>query len=94
MQYYSLLSKDTPMSPIEKSIWWIEYVLRHKGVAHLHSAAADLSYVQYYLLDVIAFIITILLVLLLALYLATVRVLRKLNVIRLESEKDIKKKIK
>ncbi|KAI5707218.1 hypothetical protein M8J75_015765 [Diaphorina citri] len=94
MQYYSLLSKDTPMSPIEKSIWWIEYVLRHKGVAHLHSAAADLSYVQYYLLDVIAFIITILLVLLLALYLAAVRVLRKLNVIRLESEKDIKKKIK
>ncbi|KAI5705825.1 hypothetical protein M8J75_002109 [Diaphorina citri] len=75
MQYYSLLSKDTPMSPIEKSIWWIEYVLRHKGVAHLHSAAADLSYVQYYLLDVIAFIITILLVLVAAIYLLTKKVL-------------------
>lgn len=43
------------MPPLETGVYWIEYVLRHKGAAHMRSPALDLTYSQYLLLDVIAF---------------------------------------
>ncbi|KAL1461102.1 hypothetical protein WDU94_013033 [Cyamophila willieti] len=96
MQYYSALSKDTPMSPMQKSMWWIEYVLRHEGVAHLHSGAADLSLVQYYLLDVIVFCMAILISAGIILYLTIRRILRGLLKIStaIRNENKLKKKIK
>ncbi|KAM3962556.1 UDP-glycosyltransferase UGT47A1 [Aphomia sociella] len=45
---------DRPLPPLETGIYWIEYVLRHKGAAHLRSPALDLSMPQYLLLDVVA----------------------------------------
>jgi glucuronosyltransferase len=35
-------------------VYWTEYVIRHKGAPHLRSAALDLAWYQYFLLDVIA----------------------------------------
>jgi glucuronosyltransferase len=35
-------------------VFWTEYVIRHKGAAHMRSAALDLTWYQYFLLDVIA----------------------------------------
>nr|QBK47179.1 UDP-glycosyltransferase UGT47A7 [Chilo suppressalis] len=43
---------DRPMPPLETGIYWIEYVLRHKGAPHLKSPALDLTLPQYLLLDV------------------------------------------
>ncbi|CAH2094518.1 unnamed protein product [Euphydryas editha] len=43
---------DRPMSPMETGVYWIEYVIRHKGAGHMRSPALDLSYTQYLLLDV------------------------------------------
>ncbi|XP_052756686.1 UDP-glucosyltransferase 2-like [Galleria mellonella] len=45
---------DRPLPPLETGIYWIEYVLRHKGAAHLRSPALDLSSAEYLLLDVVA----------------------------------------
>lgn len=45
---------DRPMKPLDLGIYWIEYVLRHKGATHLRSPALDLTVSQYLLLDVIA----------------------------------------
>lgn len=50
---------DQPTTGLKKSIWWIEYVLRHKGAKHLRSSAADMSLIEYYLLDVIALVLFI-----------------------------------
>lgn len=50
---------DRPMPPLDTGIYWIEYVLRHKGAPHLRSPALDLSVVQYLLLDVVALSIAI-----------------------------------
>ncbi|XP_030034070.2 UDP-glucosyltransferase 2 [Manduca sexta] len=44
---------DRPMRPLDAGVYWIEYVLRHKGAHHLRSPALDLSLPQYLLLDVI-----------------------------------------
>ncbi|XP_075214912.1 UDP-glucosyltransferase 2-like [Lycorma delicatula] len=49
--------KDRPMSALENAIFWVEYVLRHKGAYHMHSTAADLPLHQLLLLDVIAFLL-------------------------------------
>ncbi|XP_045502581.1 UDP-glucosyltransferase 2-like isoform X2 [Colias croceus] len=50
---------DRPMPPLETSIYWIEYVLRHKGASHLRSPALDLSLTEYLLLDVLLICITL-----------------------------------
>ncbi|XP_013192144.2 UDP-glucosyltransferase 2 [Amyelois transitella] len=45
---------DRPLPPLETGVYWIEYVLRHKGARHLRSPALDLTFPQYILLDVAA----------------------------------------
>lgn len=55
--------KDRPMSPSKSIDYWTRYVIRHKGAPHLKSRALNLKWYQYFLLDVIAvFILVILLV--------------------------------
>ena len=58
MKKVSEIYKDRPMSAMDTSIYWIEYVIRHKGARHLRSTAVDLPLYQYLLLDVIAFLLT------------------------------------
>ncbi|KAK5639988.1 hypothetical protein RI129_010799 [Pyrocoelia pectoralis] len=48
------LAQDQPMTGLERAIWWSEYVIRHKGAAHLRSPLLDIPWYQYLLLDVIA----------------------------------------
>jgi glucuronosyltransferase len=38
-------------------VFWTEYVIRHKGAPHMRSAALDLTWYQYFLLDVIVMLI-------------------------------------
>ncbi|KAF5291331.1 hypothetical protein FQA39_LY03482 [Lamprigera yunnana] len=52
----SQLLSDVPATGLEKAMWWIEYVLRHKGAKHLRSPAVDLPLYQYFLLDIIVFV--------------------------------------
>jgi hypothetical protein len=44
---------DRLVSPLDTAIYWVEYVIRHRGAPHLRVAALDLSWYQYFLLDVI-----------------------------------------
>ncbi|PSN52144.1 hypothetical protein C0J52_06460 [Blattella germanica] len=57
MEKLSSISKDQPQDSIEKAVWWTEYVLRHGGARHLRSAAVDLNWYQYLLLDVMSVLI-------------------------------------
>lgn len=52
-----LYLRDQKESPLERAIYWTEYVLRHKGAYHLQSPAKDLSFFQYYMFDVVLFAI-------------------------------------
>lgn len=64
----STIFHDRPMSSIDTAIYWVEYVIRHKGAHHLRSPAVELSWYQYYLLDVISFLMSIILLLILICY--------------------------
>uniref|UniRef100_A0A034VF45 UDP-glucuronosyltransferase n=1 Tax=Bactrocera dorsalis TaxID=27457 RepID=A0A034VF45_BACDO len=45
---------DRPMDARETALYWIDYVIRHKGAPHLRAAGLDLKWYQFYLLDVVA----------------------------------------
>lgn len=53
--------KDRPMSPAQSIDYWTRYVIRHKGAPHLKSHALNLTWYQYYLLDVILVSLTMVL---------------------------------
>lgn len=60
MKRVSVVFKDRPMSPMNTAVYWIEYVIRHKGAPELRSAATGLPLYQYLLLDVISVILVFL----------------------------------
>ncbi|TNN39085.1 UDP-glucuronosyltransferase 2B20 [Liparis tanakae] len=52
IQRLSQLHRDRPMSPMDTAVFWIEYVIRNKGAAHLQSAGFHLPWYSYFCLDV------------------------------------------
>ncbi|KAF0724971.1 UDP-glucuronosyltransferase 2A3-like [Aphis craccivora] len=44
---------DNPTPIIDNAVFWIEFVVRHKGAPHLRTTANQLYWFQYYMLDVI-----------------------------------------
>jgi glucuronosyltransferase len=57
MKKLSAVIRNQPQSALDRAIYWTEYVIKHKGAPHLRSAAADLPWYQYLLLDVL-FVLT------------------------------------
>lgn len=39
---------------MDKAVYWVEHVIKHKGAKHLKSQAPNLPFYQYMLLDVFA----------------------------------------
>jgi glucuronosyltransferase len=80
------------MSPLNTAIFWTEYVIRHGGAPHMRSAALDLAWYQYLLIDVIAFILVIGAGILITLYIIVRKVLRSLKSKLMDSKVKNKKK--
>ncbi|GAB0091278.1 UDP-glucuronosyltransferase [Sergentomyia squamirostris] len=58
----SSLYRDRPKSAMDTAIYWTEYVIRHHGAPHLQSPAVHLNFWERNSLDVIAFLVVILVV--------------------------------
>lgn len=52
MQRMSRLHRDQPMTPMDQAIFWVEYVMRHKGAPHLRTEAYKMPWYSYYCVDV------------------------------------------
>ncbi|XP_072138949.1 2-hydroxyacylsphingosine 1-beta-galactosyltransferase-like isoform X2 [Mobula birostris] len=52
--YLSTLYRDQPLHPVNRTVYWLDYVLRHDGAAHLRPTLYEMSFYQYYMLDVVA----------------------------------------
>jgi glucuronosyltransferase len=59
-QRLSRIYRDQPLTPLEQAVFWTEYVIRHQGAPHMRSAVLDLTWYQYFLLDVIAVLVVVL----------------------------------
>ncbi|KAL9957663.1 hypothetical protein ACROYT_G034586 [Oculina patagonica] len=57
--HISGLLKDRRRTPLQETCDWIEYVLRHGGARHLRAQVFNIPWYQYYLLDVMAFLVAI-----------------------------------
>ncbi|XP_069002389.1 UDP glucuronosyltransferase 5 family, polypeptide D1 isoform X1 [Embiotoca jacksoni] len=74
IQRLSRLYRDQPIAPMDHAVFWVEYVMRHKGAPHLHTEAYKIPWYSYYSLDVLLLLLTAVTVLLLS-TLATFRFL-------------------
>lgn len=54
MHKMSQLFHDKPIKPLDSAIFWIEYVMRHKGAAHLRTKSYELPWYAYHSVDVTA----------------------------------------
>ncbi|KAM6221170.1 UDP-glucuronosyltransferase 2A1-like [Rhynchocyon petersi] len=53
----STIQHDQPIKPLDRAVFWIEFVMRHKGAKHLRPASLSLTWAQYHSLDVIGFLL-------------------------------------
>ncbi|CAH0759694.1 unnamed protein product [Diatraea saccharalis] len=74
------LMRDQPQSPLDRAVWWIEYVIRHGGAKHLRSPAANISWAKYLELEfvgtLLALILSVIMAILLVLY-YSIKILRR-----------------
>ncbi|XP_034156815.2 UDP-glucuronosyltransferase 2C1 isoform X6 [Pangasianodon hypophthalmus] len=59
MMRLSRIHHDQPMKPLDQAVYWIEFVMRNKGAKHLRVEAHNLTWYQYHCLDVAAFLLSI-----------------------------------
>ncbi|KAI4877487.1 hypothetical protein NFI96_015051 [Prochilodus magdalenae] len=58
MQRLSSLHRDQPMKPLDTAVFWIEYVMRNKGAAHLRTKAYRMPWYSYHSVDVVLFLVS------------------------------------
>ncbi|XP_045506853.1 UDP-glucosyltransferase 2-like [Colias croceus] len=56
------IMRDQPESALDRAVWWTEYVLRHGGAKHLRAAAANMPWTQYYEIEFILILGSIILI--------------------------------
>ncbi|XP_045772915.1 UDP-glycosyltransferase UGT5-like isoform X2 [Maniola jurtina] len=54
--------KDRPMSPLDTTIFWLEYVIRNKGAEYMKNPARNMSWFAYSMMDVYAFLLVVVVV--------------------------------
>ncbi|XP_053197138.1 UDP-glucuronosyltransferase 1-2-like [Scomber japonicus] len=63
MKRLSALHRDKPMHPLDTALYWIEFVMRHKGASHLCTESYKMSWYTYHSVDVICFLLAVILML-------------------------------
>lgn len=61
MQRLSRLHRDQPVKPLDLAVFWIEYVIRHKGARHLQTHSYKMSWFVYNSIDVMAALLAVVL---------------------------------
>ncbi|XP_070783767.1 UDP-glucuronosyltransferase 2C1-like [Enoplosus armatus] len=63
MKRLSALHRDKPMHPLDTAVYWIEFVMRHKGASHLRTESYKMPWYAYYSVDVMCSLLAVLLAL-------------------------------
>uniref|UniRef100_A0A336LTZ6 CSON000634 protein n=1 Tax=Culicoides sonorensis TaxID=179676 RepID=A0A336LTZ6_CULSO len=86
-QDVSRVFKDSPIHPMDSAIFYVEYVMRHKGAKYLKSSAIELSWYENLLLDIVGLCFSIVILTILLIFLL-VKLIKK----ALSQTKDLKLK--
>lgn len=82
--------RDQQNTPMEKSIYWIEYILRHNGATHMRNLGQNLKLWEYYNLDVLGCLMFVIISLICFAYIALKLGMRVLRVLKIPKTKNIK----
>ena len=67
-KFGSLLT-DQINKPLDRAVWHIEHLIRHPGmIEHIRPPVHDLAWYQYFMLDVLAFLLSLVLLFLFIIY--------------------------
>ncbi|XP_029944755.1 LOW QUALITY PROTEIN: UDP-glucuronosyltransferase 2C1-like [Salarias fasciatus] len=69
MQRLSRLHRDQPLTPMDNALFWMEFVMRHKGAAHLKAQGNRMPWYSYHSVDVALFLVGALMLLLFTVFL-------------------------
>lgn len=59
MRIRSQLYRDQPMKPLDRAVWWTEFVIRNPNANHLRSPVLDMNFFTSHSLDVLAFFLLV-----------------------------------
>lgn len=51
--------RDQPDKPLDRAVWWTEYVLRHGRSKSLLGSSALMSWSEYFMIDLFVILITV-----------------------------------
>ncbi|KAM4610362.1 UDP glucuronosyltransferase 5 family, polypeptide E1 [Polymixia lowei] len=55
----SQLHRDQPLKPMDRAVFWVEFIMRHKGAAHLRTESYNMPWYSYYNVDVLLFLLSV-----------------------------------
>ncbi|KAH8263949.1 hypothetical protein KR038_010325, partial [Drosophila bunnanda] len=61
MEKASKVFRDRPLSAMDTAMYWINYVIEHRGAPHIVSAGVHLPWYQFYLLDIVGLALALIL---------------------------------
>ncbi|CAL8369263.1 unnamed protein product [Lota lota] len=64
----STLHHDQPLKPMDRAVFWSEFVMRHKGASHLCTESYKMPWYSYHSLDVMLFVLCVVVFLLMVFY--------------------------
>lgn len=79
--------RDKPMTPAQLAVYWVEYVVRHRGAPQLHSAILELSFIERNLIDVYGVMILLVGTVLVSVYMALRKVMRFIGILPRSGDK-------
>ena len=81
----SSLILDQPQHPLDRAVWWLEYLLRHPHNTNMRPHTHNLYWFQYFLLDILAVVLTVSSLLIFILY-KLISCCRRENVLKKKSD--------
>uniref|UniRef100_A0A8D8APN0 UDP-glucuronosyltransferase n=1 Tax=Culex pipiens TaxID=7175 RepID=A0A8D8APN0_CULPI len=79
MKRLSQLVQDQPETPLQRAVWWVNWVLRNPDVSVLQSSVMKMGWMQKYLIDVFLFIVLCTIVIAVLIFKITMTVVKQLG---------------
>jgi len=87
------INEDKPYDSLDNVIWWIEFVIRHKGAPHLRTSLVHDPWYQKYDIDIIAILSIVAFVILFSTLIIIYKLIKILFTYFTKTSISIKKKI-
>jgi len=67
------------MKPLQRAVYWVEYIIRNGGAGHLKGDSVGLNDMQYFLFDIVFILLIPIVCIIWSCYLFIVRIASKLH---------------